>query len=203
MSEGAPRRDIRGFRASRCGDCRLPLGLCVCADLPTLAVRTRLLVVLHPREAISSSNTGRLAARMLEGALVRARARDAAAPTPPLPEGRRLTLFPREGARVLGPEDALGDPVVLMVPDGTWPAARRMMGRDRDLASGEIVTLPPAGESRYRLRCSAREGALCTLEAIAVAMGILEGEHVKSALLAALDRFVARGMMAQAGRLSL
>lgn len=200
--ETLPRRPIRGFRVARCAGCRLPEGLCVCAELPALTVRTRVVVVLHAREAITSTNTGRLAARMLGGAEVRVRDRQPGPEPAPLPAGRRLTLFPREGARVLGPEDATGEPVVLMVPDGTWPAARRMVGRDRDLAAGELVTLPPAGASRYRLRCSTRDGALCTLEAIAQALGILEGPAVQEQLLAALDRFVERGLLAHAGKLS-
>src|SRR5262245_17476942 len=101
-------RPIRGFRAARCADCRLPVALCVCAHLSRLAVRTRVVIVAHRREAMSSTNTGHLAARMLEGAEVRVHGRRDQAPRAPLPEGRRLVLFPRGDARVLGAEDAAG-----------------------------------------------------------------------------------------------
>jgi len=195
------RRPIRGFRTARCPACRLPEALCACADLPRLAVRTRVVLIAHRREAITSSNTGRLAARMLEGAELRVQPRTReATPAAPLPEGRRLVLFPRGDARVLGPEDAAGERVVLLVPDGTWSQARRMIHRAPDLARAELVTVPPAGASRYLLRTHAREGALCTLEAIAYALGILEGLAVETALLAALDGFVQRALAARAGR---
>jgi DTW domain-containing protein YfiP len=199
-----PKRPIRGFRVSRCVRCRLPESLCACAFLPRLAVRTRLVVVMHRREAITSTNTGRLAVLMLEGAEIRVQARTRPeGPGAPLPEGRRLVLFPRGDARVLGPEDAAGDAPVLLVPDGTWSQARRLVHRAPELAGAEPVTLPPGAPSRYQLRASPREAALCTLEAIARALGVLEGHAVEEALLTALDRFVERGLTARAGRLTL
>jgi DTW domain-containing protein YfiP len=164
-------------------------------------VRTRVVLIAHRREASTSSNTGRLAARMLEGAEMRVLPRtQAPEPDAPLPEGRRLLLFPRGDARVLAPEDAAGERVVLLVPDGTWSQARRMIHRAPVLAGAEFVTIPPAAPSRYRLRTPTRDGALCTLEAIAYALGILEGVTVETALLAALDDFVARSLAARAGR---
>lgn len=199
-----PKRPARGFRAARCADCRLPEALCVCADLPRLAVRTRVVVLMHRREAITSTNTGRLAARMLEGAELRVRPKDPRASAPlPLPQGPRLVLFPREGARTITPDDASGEPPILLVPDGTWAQARRLVTRDPELANADLVTLPPSGPSRYLLRVHAREGALCTLEAIAQALGILEGPAVEGAMMAALDRFVARGRAARGGRIPL
>jgi DTW domain-containing protein YfiP len=195
-----PARAIRSRRVARCDGCRLPLALCLCAELPRLAIRTRLVVVMHRREAITSTNTGRLAAAMLEGARVRVRgARDATgAVTEPLPPGRRLALFPREGARVLGPEDA-SEATVLLVPDGTWAQARRLLLRDPELRAAEPVALPPVAPTRYALRRNRREGTVSTLEAIAGALGVLEGPEVEAALLAALDRFVERALRARTG----
>lgn len=199
----APKRPIRGFRAARCAACRLPEGLCACAHLPRLCARTRLVLILHRREAITSTNTGRLAALMLEGAEVRVQARRLPdTPPPPLPEGRRLVLFPGEGAREISPADAAGDPVVLLVPDGTWPQARRLAHRTPEFAGAERVSLPPAASDRYLLRAAPREGALCTLEAIARALGILEGPEIETSLLVALDHFVERGRLARTGRLT-
>lgn len=209
MTEAPPApRPKRGFRTPRCPACRLPEPLCACHLLPRLSVRTRVVLFLHHREVISSTNTGRLAAQMLEGAELRELGRDPAeGPSPALPAGRRLVLFPREGARELTAEDGAGggsgrgEPVVLLVPDGTWGQARRMLNRVPELAGAEVVTLPAAAApSRYRLRNSEREGALCTLEAVARALGILEGEAVEGALLEALEVFVERGMRARAGR---
>ncbi len=183
LSDDPPRlggRDLRGWRLVRCGGCGLPEALCLCAELPTLAVRTRVVVVMHKIEAIRSTNTGRLAARMLSGATVRVRG-DRDAPTEGAPEGRRLVLFPLEGARALRADDA-GDDLVLVVPDGTWSQARRIHRRDPASRGAETVVLPAPAASAYDLRRGAREGGVCTLEAIAGAMGVLEGEAVERAL---------------------
>jgi DTW domain-containing protein YfiP len=155
-------------------------------------------VVMHRREAITSTNTGRLAARVLEGARVRVRGAVDAEHEPPLPPGRRLALFPREGARVLGPEDA-EDGLVLFVPDGTWGQARRLVTRDADVRLAEAVALPPVAPTRYALRRNRREGTVSTLEAIAAALGVLEGPEVEAALADVLDLFVARSLRARSG----
>lgn len=192
-------RPIRGRRAERCPECWLPTVLCLCAELPRLAVRTRVVVVMHRGEAVTSTNTGRLAARVLEGASVRVRGLVDGRPPEPIPEGRRLVLFPQADARVLGVADATGEPVVLLVPDGTWSQARRLLRRDDDFDGAEPVTLPVAAPSRYRLRRHPLAGALCTLEAIAQALAVLEGPDVEERLMVVLDRFVERALRARTG----
>jgi DTW domain-containing protein YfiP len=193
---------MRSRRTARCPGCWLPLALCLCAELPRLAVRTRVVVMMHRREAVTSSNTGRIAARVLEGSSVRVRGGDRAIDPEPLPGGRRLVLFPAAEARLLTPEDGAGDGVVLLVPDGTWAQARRLLRRDAMFEGAEIVTLPPAGPSRYGLRRHAREGSVCTLEAIGRALGVLEGEAIEAQLAEVLDRFVARSQRARKGRVA-
>jgi DTW domain-containing protein YfiP len=173
--------------------------MCLCAELPRLVVRTRVVVMMHRREAATSSNTGRIAARVLEGASVRVRGGDRDLPAEPLPAGRRLVLFPAAEARLLTPEDAAGDGVVLLVPDGTWSQARRLLRRDDIFQGAEVVTLPPAGPSRYGLRRHAREGSVCTLEAIGRALGVLEGGDIEAQLATVLDRFVDRSQRARKG----
>jgi len=192
---------MRSRRTPRCPGCWLPVALCLCAELPRLAVRTRVVVMMHRREAATSSNTGRIAARVLEGASVRVRGGDPAIAVDPLPSGRRLVLFPAAEARLLTPDDAAGDAVVLLVPDGTWSQARRLLRRDDIFQGAELVTLPPAGPSRYGLRRHAREGSVCTLEAIGRALGLLEGGTIEADLAEVLDRFVARSQRARKGRI--
>jgi DTW domain-containing protein YfiP len=91
--------------------------------------------------------------------------------------------------------------VVLLVPDGNWNQARRIVRRDPDARDAEPVALPPGAPSRYGLRRAPREGAVSTLEAVARALGVLEGEEAERALTVLLDAFVERTQLA-AGRLS-
>ena len=114
-----PLRDgIRSRRIERCPDCWLPLSSCVCAELPHLETHTRVVILMHSMEAKRTSNTGRLAARVLS-ATVRMRGQKAPPPRTELPAGRRLLLFPAPGARVLSPADAGPDRPLLLVPTAT------------------------------------------------------------------------------------
>lgn len=181
----------------RCGACGLPPRLCVCATLPVIEMRARVMIVMHVIEAVRSTNTGRLVARMLPRASLHLRgARDGV--REPVPEGRRVVLFPAEGARPLSPDDA-GDDLILVVPDGTWAQARRVHRRDPLAIGAEAVTLPSIGTSSYGLRRSVHEGGLCTLEAVAAALGVLEGERVESSLCEAFARWRARAEAVRAG----
>jgi DTW domain-containing protein YfiP len=157
-------------------------------------------VVMHCFEAQRSTNTGRLAVRMLEGAHVRLRGELDAPVETPLP-GRRMVLFPLEHARPLVPEDARDGPVTLVVPDGSWSQARRIARRDPFAVGAQAVSIPAGvATSAYGLRRSDRAGALCTMEAIAIAMGILEGERVGSALRAGFEAWRAGAEAVRAGR---
>jgi len=161
-------------------------------------VATRVVIVMHHVETRRASNTGRLAARIL-GADVRLRGTRTPIPRAPMPEGRRLLLFPAATARVLREEDGRRGPVVLIVPDGNWKQASRVMHRDEDAIGAEIVTLPAGPPSRYRLRRRPNEGALSTFEAIARALAILEDPSIEGEMMRALDLFVERTLVLRGG----
>ncbi|MCC6558002.1 MAG: DTW domain-containing protein [Polyangiaceae bacterium] len=188
----------RTRRIARCAGCWLHVGCCVCAELPRVRVAPRVIVVMHHFEARRSSNTGRLAARVL-GADVLLRGLRDPAPRPPLPGGRRLVLFPAPSARVLTPEHADRGPVVLVVPDGNWKQASPTASRDEAASGAEIVALPPGPPSRYRLRRRPSEAALCTYEAIARALAILEAPAVEREMMRGLDLFVERTLALRGG----
>jgi DTW domain-containing protein YfiP len=179
----------------------LHLALCVCALLPRLETRTRVVLVVHRDEARKSTNSGRWAAACLVNseALVRG---DEARPGPPLtwpPGARALLLFPHHDAAPLAPPPD-GRPVTLVVPDGTWRQAAKVRARVPGLAGVPCVTLPPGPPPRHRLRGETRPGGLPTFEAIARALGVLEGEPVRRALEAAFDAVAGRTLWAR-GRL--
>jgi DTW domain-containing protein YfiP len=65
---------------------------------------------------------------------------------------------------------------MLIVPDGTWRQAHKMRRRLPGLAAIPCVILPEAGRTEYRLRSEHHVGGLATLEAIARALRVLEGD---------------------------
>lgn len=191
-------RPIRSRRLVHCEGCGLPEALCLCAELPRLEVATRVVLVMHRVEAFRGSNTGRLAVRMLAGAELRQRGgKIHVDPAPPPPPGRRLLLFPSPGARVLTAPEG---PVVLVVPDGSWRQARKVGVREPLAQDAEPVSLPPGAPSRYTLRAIRREGAVCTFEAIARALAILESPAIEAAMMPWLEEFLRRFEHARQGR---
>ncbi|MBI3543772.1 MAG: DTW domain-containing protein [Deltaproteobacteria bacterium] len=162
---------------------------CLCAECDLarsrLATSTRLVLVIHFRELRTTTNTGRLACLALPDAELRVRGREGA----PLrtddlfePGRRTLVLFPSEAADDLTPEFAARNPgpYTLVVPDGNWSQSRRTarrLGRldAPDGARVQFVRLPQAAPSRYALRHEPAPDGLATCEAIARALGVLDG----------------------------
>lgn len=171
----------------RCPRCRMHGSLCVCALIPTIETRTRLVLVIHRYEARKPSNTGRLAAACLTNSevITRGHASEPTAAFAPAAGSQPLLLFPHDDAvplSTLSPLVRSPAPVTLIVPDGTWRQASKVRQRVPGLRDVPCVSLPPDAPSIYRLRSEAHDHGLATIEAIARALGILDGAHVRQAL---------------------
>lgn len=135
------------------------------------------------------SNTARWAALAVVGAELL----EHGLPGVPLDE----TLLRAPGAVALFPspraEDAAlqAPPPILVVPDGTWTQARRMMQRLPALQRLPRLSLPgpPAG---LRLRRPPRADGMSTLEAIAGALAAFGAHDASERLLAVHDAGVER-----------
>lgn len=185
----------------RCARCARPQGHCLCALIPHLQSRTRVLILQHPSEREHALNTARLAALGLQNAELQVA--EVFENLPQLlnrPGYRPCLLFPGEQAQVLG--DALPTaeqaPCLLVVPDGTWRKARKLLYLNPALAALPRVVLPATEASRYRLRKAPSAQSLSTLEAIVAALDILEAPNVYSALLAPFEALI-EGQIAAMG----
>ena len=162
----------------RCPRCRLHTDLCACALLSPRAIATKILLVTHKFEHRKATNTGHLAMLCLEGARLFLRGREEQPDDAVVWEAHRtpLLLFPTRDAVPLDVWRAAhpGEPVALIVPDGTWRQANRVRRRVPGLADIQAVRLPAGQNSAYRLRRTHLEHRLATFEAIALALGILE-----------------------------
>ena len=171
-----------------CPACRLPGRLCVCPHAPRVATRASLLLLVHAREWGRSSNTARLLSLAVRGATLVCHGRLPAPtdPAPHLPAGATpVVLFPGRGARPLTPEFAasLPPPVALVVPDGNWRQAGNMVKRLPLLAGAAKAALPGRAFAGNALRRNRAAHHMSTYEAVAQALGVLEGEAVAGPLL--------------------
>lgn len=164
------------------------LELCLCAEMPSLACKTELIVVMHAQEIYKSSNTGRYLPLCLQGASMMLRGlRDG----PPLdyekvihPEKENLLLCMNENSVELTTEFAASftKPVRLIVPDGTWSQASRTASQLVKKLPVRPVKLCADGERIYELRSEHDPNGMSTFEAATRALEILEGGSIRSVM---------------------
>lgn len=181
----------KAFRRARCERCLRPETHCLCALIPQLDSRTRVLVLQHPAEVNHALNTGRLATLGLRNAqlLVGEVFEDLQTVLYPPGYQPRL-LFPGEGAQPLVADQVETLPTLLVVPDGTWRKARKLLHMNPLLAALPRVTLGEVPPSRYRLRKAPGPDALSTLEAITHALQIIEAPKSFVPLLAPFEALI-------------
>jgi DTW domain-containing protein YfiP len=178
--------------------------ICMCHLLPQLETETRLIVIVHLYEIGKPTNTGALAAKCLRNSEIHVRGlKDAptfSSASINAADRVPLVLFPSDDAVTLTPEfvQQLGKPVTLVVPDGNWKQASRMPKRIPELKNMQRVILPLGEPTEYRLRHEPRKPhGLATMEAIARAMRILEGEEVYQQMMEVFRIMVARSLWAK------
>lgn len=170
---------------------------CICSEISEFPNRTKLTLVMHKRETRKTTNTGQLAAKLLKQSRALVRGIEGS----PLkleehiqaPENCLLLAYSPK-SKVLTPEfvETLPSPLELVVPDGNWGQASRMIQREKIMSKMIWVQLPPGPPSRYFLRKEPHPGGVSTLEAIARALGIIEGPQVQKHLEHVFDIMVER-----------
>lgn len=181
----------------RCPQCRMRCLLCLCPIIPRVVVQTRLIVIMHHKETRLTTNTARLALLALPNSELRLRG-DKVQPMSDqglIKAGHEpLLLYPSDDAVELTPAFAaqLNRPAALIVPDGSWRQASKVASRVPALTGVTRVKLVPGRPTEYRLRRETKQDGLATFEAIARALGVLEGPAVQTELEAVFRAMVER-----------
>ena len=183
----------------QCSRCLRPITHCLCPLIPSLDSRTRVLLLQHPSEVNHALNTARLAALGLNNAqLVVGEVFEDLATLLNPPGYQARLLFPADDAQPLQGYTPGDQPLLLVVPDGTWRKARKLLHLNPLLAALPRVALASERVSRYRLRKAPGPGALSTVEAIVQALQVLEAPASFDALLKPFDALI-EGQIAAMG----
>ena len=117
------------------------------------------------------------------------------------PNYRTLLFYPSADALELDRELVCLDsrPIQLIVPDGTWRQARKIHSRHPELRNIPRVKISAPNRGIFQLRAQSRPERMATLQAIACALRIIEGDLVAARLMklyhARVDRTLrARGL---------
>lgn len=184
---------VDGNAAKRCERCARPLAQCLCASIPRILCATRVVIIQHPSERRHALNTARLLAAGLVNAelhVIEQIAQDSELHAH-LTDTAHFTrlLFPGPAASTLAPV-ADPRPQQLVLLDGTWRKARKLLHLNPVLRSLPQVALTPGLVSRYRLRKAPAPGALSTIEAGVAALEVLEPEGDFQPLLRPFDHLI-------------
>jgi DTW domain-containing protein len=184
-----------------CLRCRRPVSACWCAELTPLETATRVVFLQHPRESRVAIGTARIAHLGLAGSEIHEGVEFAGNARVDELVARHGTalLFPGEGA--IAP-DALGrPPETLLVIDGTWPQARKMVALNPALRALPRIGFMPRRPGNYRIRREPAEHCVATVEAVVEVLAALEGDDSRFApLLRAFESMVDRQIAAAGAR---
>ncbi|MDB5980670.1 MAG: hypothetical protein JWQ69_1685 [Pseudomonas sp.] len=187
---------------AHCARCLRPESHCLCTLIPQLDSRTRVLVLQHPSEVNHALNTARFAVLGLNNAELRVgEVFDDLSTALNRPGYQARLLFPGEDAQPLAAYSSdinQSEALLLVVPDGTWRKARKLLHLNPLLAALPRVTLGQTATSRYRLRKAPGPDALSTVEAIAQALQTLEAPSNFEALLRPFEALI-EGQIAAMG----
>lgn len=161
---------------------------CLCEFIPVIETKTRVTLVIHAKELKRTTNTGILATRALTNSQVLIRGvKDESLELTELlnPVYRPVLFFPTEDAIEFTQEFMKQSdlPIHLIVPDGNWRQASKVHHRHAELSGIPRVMIKLPNTDLHHLRKETTAEGMATLQAIAHALGVIEGDKVKEQLL--------------------
>jgi len=180
----------RGKRKTQdpCQVCGLHKNLCICTWIPRLNLRTKIVLVIHHKELRRTTNSGQLAVHALSNSEVFIRGQDRSKLDLSkilIPEYQTFLFYPDPEALPLTSEFVQNQkrPLQLIIPDGNWRQASKVASRHPELKDIPRVMIKKPNLATQHLRRETSSIGMSTLQAIAEALGIIEGPDVGNALM--------------------
>jgi len=173
----------------RCQRCFVNLNLCFCKDIESISTRTKVSFIMHVKELALTSNTAKVCTEALDNAQYFIRgsrsAKDFSKIYSPSLTHYQLYLYPTDDSLPLTNDliSNIDKPIELVVPDASWNQAKKFHQREEVFKEMQKVHLINQKKSIYTLRTQKYDSGVCTLEAVAYALEIIEGSDVKEHLL--------------------
>lgn len=176
-----------------CLRCRRPKAVCWCAALRPVPSRTRVVFIQHPREVKVPVSTCRMAHLSLPNSELHVGlgAQGDAHLEAVCAQPGTAVLFPSQGAADVA---TLAEPPrTLIVVDGTWSNAKKVVQKCPLLSKLPRLAFTPARPGNYRIRKEPAEHCLSTIEAVTYVLEALErAPGAFTPLLSVFDAMVER-----------
>ena len=188
-----------GISEHRCPRCEIRKPLCFCHWIPEISLETRVIMLMHTLEEPLTTNTAKLTNKALTNSqiIIHGKKDERLSREQLVEPGRTpLLLYPSGFATELSAEfvSSLRRPLTLIVPDANWRQTTKFVRREPAIAGIPHVKLPAGPPSEYHLKVQRSESGVCTLEAIARAIGIIESHDAQQQLELVLRVMVERTM---------
>jgi DTW domain-containing protein YfiP len=158
-----------------CYRCFWPKPLCWCGSIVPMPTRTRFVFLMHPKEyKQEKAGTGRLTHLCLPNSEIQVGVEFDGHPRVQAllgdPANFPVLVYPGESARNLSngelpAAELAGRRLVILLLDGTWSSARKMLKLSPSLQRLPRIMFTPSGPSRYVIKQQPQDGCLSTLEA--------------------------------------
>lgn len=174
-----------------CQHCQRPTKACICAFITSVNNTINVVILQHPNEVNHTKGTAYLLAKSLNQCqiIVGENFSDNTELHAVLTQYQALLLYPSERAEVLSSAVSIVEHThkaglaqkepCLIILDGTWKKAYRMLMLSKNLQALTQVCLPEvlANSGLYLIRKVAKANALSSLEACCYALALLEDEN--------------------------
>jgi DTW domain-containing protein YfiP len=199
----------RAGHVNRCTNCRVNNHFCVCHALTPITITNKVSLIVHVSELRLTSNTAQFVEKILPQSaeiFIRGRVNDTFSGDPIVArEGKALFLFPSEDSLELNDEFLKNNPgpYNLIVPDGNWNQAKKVKTREAKFHDIQAVRLPSGLVGEYKLRKAPQPEWVSTYEAVAYALGVLEGKPIQEHMLAFFRTWVQATLNSRTGNFKL
>ena len=150
-----------------CFACFRPSSHCVCSLVEPGSAHCKILILQHPHERKKYYSTAKLVLRALQNAsMLRGVVFEPGVLEKTIDPQKTFLLFPREDAIDCETISLAPDSTVVVI-DGTWSEAGKIVRRNPLLATLPAITFKRDIRSRYRIRKQPKDHCLSTLECIA------------------------------------
>jgi DTW domain-containing protein len=198
----------RAGHVNRCINCKVNLRLCVCHYLKPIQIKSQVSLVVHVSELKLTSNTAYFAQKMLplnSQLLIRGKVHDPFCAKQIIKNNyTNLFLYPHEDALELNQDFMMNHPgpYHFVIPDGNWQQARKVRQREDDFRNLPAVKLPSTIQTEYFLRKAPQMDWVCTYEAMAWALGVVESLEIQKTLMQFFRIWVSHTLKARSGDFS-
>ncbi|KYL34273.1 DTW domain-containing protein [Pseudoalteromonas agarivorans] len=161
-----------------CERCLFTPSTCICGAIKRLTNKVSVVILQHPSEEKIAKNTAKLLNLSLTDCkIIKGENNTDFAMLNSLPVKSTVLLYPNEHATYLddtNPKPALSNITHLIVIDGTWKKAYKILQLTPLLTKFKTVSFKQLPQNRYAIRKAPRADSLSTLEAVAHSLLLIE-----------------------------